>query len=162
MNPEEWNDFFVATSGAASALAGLVFVALSINLTRILATPGLPARSAETLILLSAALIAALVNLIPAQSAQALGLELGIVGLAAWGIPLSFQIIAGRGGYYQLRWQLMQRALLHQLATIPLLLASACVLTSVDAALHWLALGIVSSLVVALVNAWILLVEIVR
>ncbi len=157
-----WSDFLAAAAGSSGALSGLVFVALSINLTRILQTPGLPARSAETLILLSAALIAALVNLIPAQSAQALGLELGVVGLVAWGIPLSFQIIAGRGGYYQQRWQLLQRASLHQLATIPLLVASVCVLSSMDAALHWLALGIVLSLVVALVNAWILLVEIVR
>jgi hypothetical protein len=31
--PEQWHDFFVMVGGAAAALAGLVFVALSLNLT---------------------------------------------------------------------------------------------------------------------------------
>ena len=30
--PTEWHDFFLETGGGASALAGLVFVAMSINL----------------------------------------------------------------------------------------------------------------------------------
>jgi hypothetical protein len=30
--PAEWHDFFVVTGGGAAALAGLVFVAMSINL----------------------------------------------------------------------------------------------------------------------------------
>jgi modulator of FtsH protease len=162
MNLEGWKDFFTAAAGAASALAGLVFVALSINLTRILETPGLPARGAETIILLSAALIAALVSLIPAESAQTLGLVLGAVGLFAWGVPVGFQVRAARGGYYQLHWQLMQRVALHQLATVPMLLASVFVFCGVDYALNWLAAGVILSLVVGLLNAWVLLVEIVR
>jgi modulator of FtsH protease len=96
VNTEEWKDFFVAVSGAASALAGLVFVALSINLSRILEMPGLPARAGETIILLAAALLAALIALIPGQSTQVLGLALGAVGLIAWIVPLVLQIAAGR------------------------------------------------------------------
>jgi hypothetical protein len=34
-SPELWHDFFVMVGGAAAALSGLVFVALSINLTTI-------------------------------------------------------------------------------------------------------------------------------
>lgn len=162
MNLEEWTNFFAAAAGAASALAGLVFVALSINLTKILQTPGLTPRSAETIILLSAGLIAPLVGLIPAQSARALGLELGAVAVVACFVPLSFQIVAGRAGYYQRRWQFVQRVILHQLATVPLLLASAFIFFSKDDGLYWLALGITLTLVVGLLNAWILLVEIDR
>ncbi|HEX2746304.1 MAG TPA: hypothetical protein VHN16_18150 [Streptosporangiaceae bacterium] len=35
-NPETWHDFFIAAAGAAAALSGLIFVAVSINLRDIL------------------------------------------------------------------------------------------------------------------------------
>ena len=107
---EGWKDFLAAAAGAASALAGLVFVALSINLTRILEIPGLPARGAETIILLSAALIAALLGLIPDQSAQFVGLELGVVALTAWCVPVAFQFAAFKRKQYVARRQFLLRA----------------------------------------------------
>lgn len=45
---EGWKDFVVAASGAASDSGGLAFVALSIDVTKILEIPGLPARAKET------------------------------------------------------------------------------------------------------------------
>lgn len=159
---ESWKDFYAAAAGATSALAGLVFVALSINLARILAVPGLPARAGETIILLSAALLATLIGLIPDQSAQTMGMELGIVGLIAWRVPVAFQIEAGRAKYYQTRGQFLMRLVLHQAATVPLLLASASMLGAMGEGFHWLALGIILALVVGLQSAWVLLVEIMR
>lgn len=44
----EWSELFVASAGASAALAGLVFVAVSINVERILEFPGLPERALET------------------------------------------------------------------------------------------------------------------
>ena len=37
-----WANFFFAEVGASAALVGLLFVAVSINLKRILEVPGLP------------------------------------------------------------------------------------------------------------------------
>lgn len=159
---EPWKDFYAAVVSAASAMAGLVFVALSINLTRILAVPGLPTRGAETIIVLSAALIAGLIGLVPNQSEQTFGLELAAVGLVAWGLPLTFQIAAARAKHYQRRGQLLIRVVLHQVATVPLLVASALMLNSAAEGLDWLAAGIILALIVGLQNAWILLVEIMR
>ena len=159
---ESWKDFYVAATGASSAMAGLVFVALSINLTKILTAPGLPARAAETILVLSAALIAGLVGLIPGQSAQTFGLELAAVGLTAWGVPTAFQIVAAKANQYQSRGRFLLRVALHQVATVPLLMASVLMLTASSNGEYWLAAGMVLTLVVGLLNAWVLLVEIMR
>jgi len=159
---ESWTDFYAAVAGASSAMAGLVFVALSINLTRIVSGPGLPARAAETIIVLLAALIAALAGLIPGQSAQTFGLELAAVGLTAWGVPLCFQIAAARAKRYSTRKLFLLRMALHQVATLPILIASALMLNARPDGPYWLAAGIILTLVFGLQNAWVLLVEIER
>ena len=41
-----WSEFAAAAAGAAAALAGLVMVAISVNIREILTLPGLPARAA--------------------------------------------------------------------------------------------------------------------
>ena len=60
-----WDSFFVAGTGAAAALTGLVFVALSINLTQILSAPGLPGRAGETIAMLTEAVVISLLGLVP-------------------------------------------------------------------------------------------------
>ncbi|HEY6636935.1 MAG TPA: hypothetical protein VIZ61_04550 [Solirubrobacterales bacterium] len=59
-DPSEWTDLFVASAGASAALAGLVFVAVPINIDRILRFPGLPERALETVLLGLAVVITAL------------------------------------------------------------------------------------------------------
>jgi hypothetical protein len=160
---KEWADFLVATAGAAGALAGLVFVALSINLNRILSLPGVAGRAGETVILLAGALIVALLALIPGQSSAWLGVTLLAVGLPAWSVPTAIQIQTFRKRQYYTVHMAVFRFLLYQTATLPLLLSGLSLQRGrPTGGMQWLAGFVVLSLIVALFNAWVLLVEIMR
>jgi modulator of FtsH protease len=157
-----WANFLAASAGAAAALVGLIFVALSINLTRILELPGVAGRAAQAILLLASALIAALVLLIPGQTSTQSGVLLILVFLPAWGLPTVSQIQALRKRQYYRRYQAVIRLVMHQAATVPLLVAGLSLLGYARGGLKWFAVTLLLSVVVALFDAWVLLVEILR
>jgi hypothetical protein len=81
----DWQNLFVAVAGASAALAGLLFVAVSINLDRILAL-GLPSRDIGAITMLISVLFVAIFGLVPGQPRGVLAAELLAVGLASWSI----------------------------------------------------------------------------
>jgi hypothetical protein len=157
-----WADFFVASAGAAAALAGLVFVSISINLARVIGLPGVPGRAAETIVLLSGALAGSLVALVPLVSSAQMGVLLFAVTVPAWLAPMIIQAKTAKARAYQKRHLLISRALLHQVATLPGVLAGAALLGLLPGGIGWFAFAAVASMMVAMFNAWVLLVEIVR
>lgn len=90
-DPERWHDAFIMLGGAAAALTGLVFVALSIHLGEIGTNRFQKLRGHYlTFGLIYLTVISALV-LIPGQGDNTLGVELLLGGVAAvvvTGIPL--------------------------------------------------------------------------
>src|SRR5580658_3582251 len=85
-----WNSFFQGELGAAAALAGLLFVAVSVNQARILALGRMADRGLEALAMLFLVLIIASLPLIPGQPMRLLGgevLVLSVVTLIAL-VPL--------------------------------------------------------------------------
>ena len=78
-----WEGFAVGLAGAAAVLAGPVFVAVSVNIGRLLPVRGLPGRAGESLILFLTALIACAFVLVPHRSV-ALAVELMVLGLSCW------------------------------------------------------------------------------
>ena len=78
-----WTDFANTVAGGAAALAGLLFVGLSLNLAEVLKYPGVPARAAVTLGLTIAILLTAIFVATPGQDPRVLAAEVGVVGLAS-------------------------------------------------------------------------------
>ena len=150
----EWTDFFVAAAGAGAALAGLVFVAVSINVERILQFKGLPERALATVLMLLSVVLISLLGLIPEQTSTALGLELLALSLVLGG--LIFRLSSPR------RAEHASHGLLIALGTAPLLVGPVSLLAESGGGLYWIAAGIVLAMSGAVANAWVLLIEILR
>jgi modulator of FtsH protease len=161
-DPSEWTDLFVATAGASAALAGLVFVAVSINLERILAFRGLPERALETLLFLVSVLLVSVVALVPGQSHVALGLELLFVTLLIDFVVLRQPAIQAEPGEELRRSWRAYRWTLRAVAMAPFLIGAASILAEQGGGLYWLVAGIVLAIAASVANAWVLLVEILR
>src|SRR3984885_362785 len=77
----DWQTYLAVQAGAAATLTGLVFVAVSINLTRILSVPGLPGRAFDALLQLLQVFFIASLALVPHQSAVLLATEILVIAV---------------------------------------------------------------------------------
>jgi hypothetical protein len=89
--PADWQAFAEMTGGASGALTGLLFVAVSLNATRIAGHQGLRASAAQTLVLFIAPLVMAAALLTPDQPDWVLGSELIAIGLITSWILLAIR-----------------------------------------------------------------------
>ncbi len=164
---DEWHDFFLAAAGAAAVLVGLVFVGLSINLDMIMSNPayGLTGRALEAMVLLMAVLIATCLLLVPAQGMLLVGVEVLVVGVADWVAIVAIHLLQLRNWQRleaNIRVNLVGRIVVGQLATLPFVAAGLAVLSWGVSGLYVLVVGVILSFVVAVAEAWVLLVEIHR
>jgi hypothetical protein len=159
--PSEWSDLFVAAAGASAALTGLVFVAVSINLERILAFPGLPERAMATLMLLFGVTVVSILGLMPGQSDTALGVEL-LVQSVVWIAAITPLVLKSLPGPDDPRRWLVSRIGLVMPGLLAFTVGGISLLAGSGGGLYWTAAGIVATLVGGVVNAWVLLVEILR
>lgn len=157
-----WEGFAVAMAGACAVLAGLVFVAVSINISRILQVRGVPGRAGESVILLLSALCLCAFVLVPEQSVRALGAELLVTGALTWMLLTGLVVDAFRRPSRQPRSWHLTRLLSVWVATVPAVLAGLSLLGVLGGELYWLVVAVLASVVWATTNAWVLLVEVVR
>lgn len=158
----EWSDLFVATAGASAALAGLVFVAISINIERILKLEGLPERGLETIMLLVGVLVVSIIGLIPGQGHVALGIELLVFVLLLAGGLAQLPALGLGHGVSQPRAWLLGRWTSRYGGTLLLGVGALSILAAAGGGLYWTVAGIVLAVIGAVTNAWVLLVEILR
>jgi hypothetical protein len=157
-----WENFFIAEVGASAALTGLIFVAVSINLTRILSLPMLPNRALLILIVLLTVVIVSSLALVPGQPLWIVGIELLGIGLAAWIMVTILDVNMFRKTIAQYRRSFTINIGLSQCAVLPYILAGIIVLTSGNSGLYWIVPAIIFSFVKAILDAWVLLIEINR
>jgi hypothetical protein len=159
---KHWTDFGVATAGAAAALAGLLVVAISINLERILQFPSLPYRAGQTLVLVTLPLVTSLLLIVPGQPRAALASELLLIGL----VTGSFMLVRDARTPMSEQENRVSRLFARILPTILtcgcLVVAGATLLAEGGGGLYWLVPAVLASFIFGLINAWVLLVEILR
>jgi uncharacterized membrane protein len=158
----EWNTLLAVEAGAAATLTGLVFVALSINLSKILTIPGLPGRGAESIMQFLEVFLISTVALIPRQPERIFAIEVLVIAVVSWGAQVTVQVryLLVRTGH---PWSwFLNRAVLSQFATIPFGVAGITMLLGGPGAIYWLVPGFVFSFLAGIVSAWVLLVEILR
>ena len=146
-NPSAWTSLFEGTVAAAASLTGLLFVAVSINLSAILQSKVLPRRALETLSFLVGLVFLSVFMLVPEPSRTTLGIELACLGVAI-GVPL-------------LMARLRTAALIVG-ASLPMVIAGVTLMAGGGGGLYWLLPEVLLALLGAVTNAWVLLVEIHR
>ncbi len=166
-DPGVWNDFFVANAGAAAALAGLVFVGVSINADEIIASKRLIGRALEAFAMLTSVLIISAIGLTPDVGSTGYGIALVVVGLV-------LELVCG---YHQLRslprfggevdprtpkGSNLARITISQIAILSFLVGGVTLVAEGGGGLYWLVPMVVLGYTAALTNAWVLLIEIRR
>jgi len=158
-----WNNFFLGELGAAAALTGLLFVAVSMNQARILELGRMADRGLEALVMLFLVLVVVSLPLVPGQPPRLLGAEIltvATVTLAAL-VPLQRGYLRELDPVHRPRSAAMVRG--NRLALVIIALAGLVLAWRGDAVgLYLLPPGILLSFIAVGANAWVLLIEINR
>ena len=161
LEPSAWHDFFIGSIGASAALTGLLFVAISINLEQILKFPNLPGRAAGTLGMLVSALVVSCCGLVPGQSHVALGIEIAVAGgiVIFQSVWVTVRNNPTEGDTYS--WRVERTATLLLPGTL-FLAGGLSLIAEGGGGLYWVFAGTALAFVISALNAWVLLVEVLR
>ena len=164
--PAQWSDFALAQLGASAALLGLVFVGFSINLRDIVTERQLVSRAGEAVLALGTVLVTSTAVLIPDQSDDVLAVELLVVAAITSIVVASLQRGAGaeaRGATSKTpRGTVLFRRVSGFGAMALLAIAAITLVAGAGGGLYWWPAAVVVAYFGALINAWVLVVEILR
>jgi hypothetical protein len=160
---EAWANFFITTAEVSATLAGLVIVAVSVNIQQILKFRQLPPRASSTVAVLMLVVVIGLAALVP-QPPTGFAMEV----FAAAAIPLVILLVCVREVVVEhLKDNRPHRKLYVGLPGGPV--AALCFLVGAGRlwlghadGLYWIAAGIVVALLFAVLNAWVFLIEVLR
>jgi len=157
-----WENFFLGHVGASAALGGLLFVAISLNLAQISSASDLADRALLALALLLAILVASSIMLIPNQPWLAVGIEILLVGGGLTALAVTKRPRLEDGGPQSDAKQIVNLILL-VVAVGPYLVGGALIAVGqFRVGLYLVAAAIILSFIKAVLDAWVLLIEINR
>jgi hypothetical protein len=154
--PQPWHDYFLATAGASAALAGLLFVAVSLHVRYIATSPDHRARSRDSLTGLVIVLVLSLVALVP-QPTVWFGLELMVIVAGYIAVVGAFQLAAIRAGGWHLPRSVLMRTGFGYLLAIAGILAGLSITLQTGPGIYVLGIILVVVSLWSLLNAWVLL-----
>ena len=157
-----WENLFLGELGAAAALTGLVFVGVSVNLTKIMTSSNLINRALEALVALVAMLFVSSLLLIPGQALLASGIEVLLLGLLEWMTMLLLQLHTLHKMPPQYRSSFAPIIVVSQMAALSFVIAGVVLLIFGPTGLYWIVAATLLSFLAAFTDAWVLLIEINR
>jgi predicted MFS family arabinose efflux permease len=159
----EWSNFCLGELAAASALAGLLFVSVSVNQARILQLGRMADRGLEALAMLFLVVVVASLPLVPRQPLRLLGGEILVIATVTLFVVIQLQRTYLRDVEPQYRPQSMRMVTLNRIAVGTIALIGGVLLCRGDGVgMHLLPAGILLSFLAAGFNSWVLLIEINR
>jgi hypothetical protein len=156
-----WSDFNVAVAGAGAALAGLLIVAMSVNIVEILKTVTLPVRAGSSIGALVLAVAASCLALIPGQPVWLLGMAV----LAGAAVVWLIEVFAARAILREEGQRPAFRAIKILIGSLPpaaFTVGAVLLVAGAGGGYVWVAAGSVLSIISAVMFSWIALVEILR
>lgn len=160
---KDWANFFIAAASASAALAGLVMVALSVNVKKIINYRHLPARAGAAIAMLMLILVSSMASLMN-QPIWSLACEILGFGLWAWAIEINTarQVISVHREHKRLGHETMLYVVGGQLQVLPYLVGGLMLLNGHYDGLYFIAGGTMLVFAFSVMESWVLLVEILR
>jgi len=157
----QWANFFICIAAAAATLTGLIFVGVSISLNRILSIPKLPSRALSALVLLINIVIVSALCLVPQDFLWA-GIEIMISAAATWAVTLwlDVDVLKGTGAAY--KFHALRNIFFTQLSVLPYIVAAIFIMQGSFWGYYWIVPAVMFSIIKAVLDAWVLLIEIHR
>ena len=154
-----WTDFANTVAGGAAALAGLLFVGLSLNLSEVLQYKGVPSRAAATLGLTVAILLTAIFVATPGQSRYVVAIEMAVLGIVTAGLVVEAMRHQRAGPH---RGRVLTSMLMLLLPALLLVVAAVSLWCQRGGGMYWVTAAVTTGFVAATANAWVLVVELKR
>ena len=158
---EGWHDFGVAMAGASGALAGLLIVAMSVNIEVIVTSKSMPARAGASIATLILTVVAACLLLVPGAPGWAYGLEVLAGTAIAWVFAINAVVRVARSDERGSRSRFGSIAA-GLLPLIAFSVGAVLLIAGVEAGMIGIVVGCVLAIAAAVLISWVTLVEVRR